>query len=203
MSDNNRGPAGWPTTPERLLPDLGTRNNAAAWERFEKYYGAVLRGFCRRRGLQHADAEDITQRVLIDVCRQIAAFEYRPERGRFRAWLATIANRAIWRFRRRERGKIAVVGLGELPEVEEPEDRRWTGDFNTAVLDVSLERIRGEFTEEEWLAFESVWRHDQPSAEVAARLGRDVGWIYQTKFKVLQRLKREIGTFFSDFTFPS
>jgi len=43
--------------------------------------------------LQEADAEDVTQTVLLEVARQMNTFVYDPA-GSFRTWLKTIAPRA-------------------------------------------------------------------------------------------------------------
>lgn len=187
----------WPTTSRELLLALRDRSNSAAWERFASQYSEIVRKFCQRRGLQHADAEDIAQKVLIDVSRQIDGFEYQPERGRFRSWLATIAVRAIWRLRQRK-AETHERPLGELDELQHPADDGWMIDFNTAVLEVGLERIRLEFSTAEWEAFERNWRRGESAGDVAAALGQPISWVYQTKYRALERLKQEAGALSDD-----
>ncbi len=187
----------WPTTSRELLNALRDRRNSAAWERFAAQYSEIVRKFCHRRKLQYADAEDIAQKVLIDVSRQIDGFEYQPERGRFRSWLATIAIRAIWRLRQRKAG-ACELSLEELDELQHPADDGWLIDFNTAVLEVGLERIRLEFSTTEWQVFERNWRRGEAARDVAAAFGQPVGWVYQTKFRALERLKQEVGILSED-----
>ena len=57
----------------------------AAWAAFVDRYGRKVYGWCRHWGLQEADAEDVTQNVLIELARQMAKFEYRTS-GSFRGW---------------------------------------------------------------------------------------------------------------------
>ena len=50
----------------------------AAWDAFVERYGPRIFRWCRGRGLQESDAEDVTQNVLLDLGRQMRTFEYRP-----------------------------------------------------------------------------------------------------------------------------
>ncbi len=50
----------------------------AAWETFVAYYGPKIRGWCRQRGLQAADVEDVTQDVLLRLARALTDVHLRP-----------------------------------------------------------------------------------------------------------------------------
>ncbi len=58
------------------------------------YTPPVLR-YCRLRGLQDADAADVTQEVMAQVARSMRSIRYAPVRGRFRDWLGTITRRKV------------------------------------------------------------------------------------------------------------
>lgn len=47
------------------------------------------------RGLQHADAQDLSQQVLITVASAISDCEKRDESTRFRRWLSRVTKNAI------------------------------------------------------------------------------------------------------------
>lgn len=51
--------------------------------------------FCRRRGLQLFDAEDVVQRVFSDLFKALPQFAYDRERGRFRDYLYRCVRNAI------------------------------------------------------------------------------------------------------------
>ena len=53
---------------------------------FVELYGSRIRGWCRRWGLQEADAEDVTQDVLLRLAQKLGTFQYDPARS-FRGWL--------------------------------------------------------------------------------------------------------------------
>src|SRR5215472_3471826 len=83
-----------PTRPSLLLRirDAGDR---LAWEQFVSLYAPMIYRFVRRRGLQDADAADVTQEVLRVVAAKAGRLEYDPTRGSFRAWLFTVTRNTL------------------------------------------------------------------------------------------------------------
>src|SRR5262245_22432247 len=74
----------------RLRRDPG---NEEAWAEFVDHYGPKLMRWCTRWQLQEADAQDVTQNVLLKLAEKLRDFKYDPSRS-FRAWLKTIAHHA-------------------------------------------------------------------------------------------------------------
>ncbi len=78
-----------------LIPHSGSENQA--WERFQARYGPRICGWCQARGLQKADAEDVTQDVMFRLFKYIAAFvkKYDGAQGAFHGWLYAVVRNAI------------------------------------------------------------------------------------------------------------
>src|SRR5438552_19010705 len=97
-----------PGTRPSLLVRIRDPGDREAWRQFVALYAPLIHGLCRRRGLQDADAADLTQEVLRTVALAAPALHYDPARGSFRGWLYTVASRKIHDFRdsraNRERG---------------------------------------------------------------------------------------------------
>ena len=86
----------FPTTCVNLLNQLrGDPSDQAVWDEFVDLYGRHIYRWCRRWKLQDADAEDVTQNILVKLSQKLPAFSYDPSRS-FRGWLKTVAHHA-WR----------------------------------------------------------------------------------------------------------
>jgi RNA polymerase sigma-70 factor (ECF subfamily) len=176
--------------------------DAEAWRTFVTLYAPLVYRFGRRRGLQDADAADLTQEVMGEVARAIRSFEYQPERGRFRDWLFLIARRRLMRFHAL-RARHPVQGLGSvLPEPAEDEqpDQDWNEAFSSRVLRVALHRIRPHFEASSWQAFERVWMEHRPPTEAADELSLSIEAVYMAKSRILKRLEAEVRDIAEDFS---
>jgi RNA polymerase sigma-70 factor, ECF subfamily len=192
-SDSLSGP---PSTRITLLTRLRSPSDAEAWRTFVDLYLPLVFRYCRRRGLQDADARDVSQQVLANIHRAIDTFIYDPQKGKFRNWLGTIATREVTRYQQRDRrpGKGGGDGLGDFVAGQESGevDAAWQEEFNAHIFVVALERVKAEFDEATWKAFDVTWLHDVKPRQAARDLARPVAWIYKARFRVLERLKGEI-----------
>ncbi len=183
-------------TPPSLLVRIRDARDAESWQTFVDLYAPLIYGYCRRRGLQEADAADVSQEVLLQVARSIRGFEYQPERGRFRDWLGAVTRGKVVRWRERQgRAVNGAGGTGDDPlaAVAAPDaDPEWAAAFNGHVLRAALERTRPHFEPATWRAFELEWLGDRPAAEVARTLGVAVTAVYVAKSRVLKRLREEV-----------
>jgi RNA polymerase sigma-70 factor (ECF subfamily) len=85
-------------------------SDQAAWDEFVERYSPRIYGWCRRWNLQEADAQDVTQDVLLRLAEKMRTFAYDPS-GSFRGWLKTLAHHAWHDFvKKRER---AGAGSGD------------------------------------------------------------------------------------------
>jgi RNA polymerase sigma factor (sigma-70 family) len=191
-----RGP--WPTTQITLLQRVADRRDARAWDCFVRTYGPLIHRYCLRRGLQEADACDITQDVLMQVSKAIGDFRYDERRGRFRGWLGTVTHHALLKHVARARRSGSAVGdlpAGDPSQIQvapESLDEAWVEAFNAYVYREAVRRLRLDFSDETWRAFDATFAEDRPPQEVADELERSVGWVYQAKSQVVRRLKAEI-----------
>jgi DNA-directed RNA polymerase specialized sigma24 family protein len=83
-----------PTTSPSLLVRIRDPRDADAWGRFVDAYAPVVYGFARRRGLQDADAADLTQDVPAP-SRDRRTAGLRSAQGSFRGWLFTVVRNRL------------------------------------------------------------------------------------------------------------
>lgn len=179
-----------------LLLRIRDASDADAWTEFVNVYGPIVYAYSRRRGLNDSDAADVTQEVMAQVAQSIGSFDYQPEKGRFRSWLGRVTKSKINRLRRRAEhsagGERAMQSELLENEVAEETDSEWIEHFSAEIMNVALERIRPNFELATWQAFEAVWVHNRPAAEVAQEMGRPVVSVYLAKSRALARLRAEI-----------
>src|ERR1044072_8539573 len=84
-----------PTTRVTLLTRLQNSSDQGGWAEFVERYGPHIYRWCRQWNLQDADAEDLTQDILVKLCQSLRTFAYDPSQC-FRGWLKTVAYHA-WR----------------------------------------------------------------------------------------------------------
>jgi RNA polymerase sigma-70 factor (ECF subfamily) len=185
-----------PSTRITLLVRLRSAGDAEAWRTFVDLYLPLVYRYCRRRGLQDADSRDVSQQVLASVHRAIDKFEYDPQRGRFRNWLGTIALHEIGRHARRDRrpGKGGGEGAGDwiAEQASGPDDAAWMEEFNAHIFAAALDRVKPEFDDLTWQAFDATWLKDAKPRDAAVQLGKPAAWVYKARYKVLARLRSEI-----------
>jgi RNA polymerase sigma factor (sigma-70 family) len=182
------------STRPSLLLRLREAGDTEAWNTFVEVYGPLMYGRCRRKGLTHEDAEDVSQKISAKVAAAMRGFQYQPARGRFRDWLGTVVNGEINRFLRQTSRKAAATEEpSSLDEVAaRGEDTAWTEEFNSQVLRSALARCQPHFENSTWRAFELVWIENQTPAEAALALNQPLAAIYVAKSRVLKRLWQEV-----------
>lgn len=184
-------------TSASLLVRIRDPADDAAWRVFVELYAPFLFRICRRQGLDANDSEDVTQEVLIQVSRWIRSFRYDPAKGKFRNYLRRCLVRQLRRWKKRPgRGRGGDENLSLLETLASP--RQWDEAFLAYLRKAAEERIRGEFDETTWAAFEHVELRRQTPAEAAAALGQRVGWVYKALAKVSRRLADEVERLASD-----
>lgn len=171
-------------------------SSETAWDEFVEQYGRHIYRWCRQWGLQDADAEDVTQDILLKLARKLRNFAYDPK-SNFRGWLKTVAHHA-WRDFMDGRGRTRPCGdehIWELLQsVEAREDlvAKLEEAFDFEVLEVAKIQVRLRVAPHTWEAFRLVAVEGLPAAEVAAKVQMQVAMVYVAKSKVQKMLQEEI-----------
>ena len=186
-----------PGTRASLLVRLRDPQDRDAWRQFVALYAPLIHGLARRRGLQDADAADLTQEVL-RVLSKDGAFVYDPARGSFRGWLYTVTSRKILDFRasraQRERGSGDTVTQQFLEEAPAPEDdaERWEREYQRHLFALAADAVKHAFAPATWQAFWLLAVEGKSAEETAATVNLSVGAVYVAKSRVLAKLKKQI-----------
>ena len=188
-----------PTTRVTLLAQLRLDpSDQAAWDVFVERYGRHIYRWCRQWKLQDADAEDVTQDILVKLIQKLRAFRYDPSRS-FRGWLKTVTHHA-WRdfadsrlHAQRAAGTTQGQELMLTLEAREDLARKLEEAFDLELLEAAKVRVRLRVAPHTWEAFRLMALEGLPVAEVAARVQLQVAMVYVAKSKVQKMLQEEIG----------
>ncbi|MBV8431041.1 MAG: sigma-70 family RNA polymerase sigma factor [Solirubrobacterales bacterium] len=167
----------------------------AAWSAFVDRYGPQIHAWCLRWKLQEADAQDVTQMVLLKLVRQLPHFAYDPSRS-FRGWLRTLTVHSWSDFLgdqiRGVRGSADAAVAEMLNTVQARDDlvRHLEETFDQELLELAMEEVSRRVEPHTWEAFRLTALEGVAAAEVAARLGIRVATVYRARH-VVQAMLRE------------
>lgn len=188
-----------PPTRASLLLHIRDSRDAQAWRQFVDLYAPLIHGFARRRGLQDADASDLTQDVLGIVAQSIRKLEYDPQRGAFRGWLLTIVRNRVRNFLTRRRPYEQGSGdsgvhhrLEEQPHLDEDPDAGWEEEYQRQLFACAARYVQTRVHNGTWQAFWQTAVEGKSAPEVAERLNMKVAAVYLAKSRVMAQLKEYI-----------
>jgi RNA polymerase sigma-70 factor (ECF subfamily) len=171
-----------------------------AWRKLTDVYTPLVYGWARRSGLNDADAADAVQEVFQSVYSHSADFDGQNQQASFRAWLWAITrNRVRLYYRQRgaipqaEGGTDLVRQLNEYPDWIDDEEEPVNSGERHALLQRILVVIRHDFDDITWQAFWRLTVENHATADLAVELGISQGAVRQAKYRVLCRLREEMG----------
>jgi RNA polymerase sigma-70 factor (ECF subfamily) len=168
-----------------------------AWKEFVDLYGRAIYRWCRCWQLQDADAEELTQQVLLQLLAKMKAFVYDPARS-FRAWLKTVTHNA-WRNMVASR-QYRMAGNGDsrlwdqLLAVPARDDlvERLERAFDHELLQAAMIRVRLRVAAHNWEAFKLTALDGVPAPEAARRLDMKIANLYAARSSIQRMLREEL-----------
>ncbi|NUQ62018.1 MAG: sigma-70 family RNA polymerase sigma factor [Pirellulales bacterium] len=154
--------------------------------------------WCRRSGLQPQDTDDVVQEVFQAVNRSIADFRCTGPTDTFRGWLRTITKNKIRDHFRDRAGQPVAAGGTDAQQrfmdlAEDPPHASEEPSVLAGLVHRALGLIREEIEDRTWQAFWLTAVGQQSTVVVAQQLGMTPGAVRQAKYKVLRRLRQELG----------
>jgi RNA polymerase sigma-70 factor, ECF subfamily len=186
----------FPNTQSLLIANIQSPENREAWAEFVQIYRPVIYRMARRRGMQDADAQDLSQDVLLRISKSIEGWV--PQEGvRFRHWLRKVASNAIVTAVTKSKPRGIVNGsaaeqiLAETPETSavttELQDECFREQYLRAAAIVKV-----DVSPATWAAFEQTVIQGQSCEDAAESLGKSLGTIYAARSRILKRLQIEV-----------
>lgn len=178
-----------------------------AWQELVQTYSRRMYRWCRRAGLQPADAANVVQEAFASVARKLKDFRRDRPSATFRGWLRRIVDNKI-RDHFRRLGRQADVAVGgtdahcRLAETLQAVDGVADGDSGPAgtasvprpsvrqeaVAEI-VARTRAEVGPRDWKLFWRVAVDGQSAVEVGCEFGVTANAVRIVKMRVLRRLR--------------
>jgi RNA polymerase sigma factor (sigma-70 family) len=189
-----------PETRASLLVRIRSAEDSAAWTEFTGRYGPAVYGYFRRRGLQEADAVDLTQNVFRNILGRIGEFEYDPARGKFRSWLFTIASREFAKFAEQLKRLPVSAETTDLDNLSSPEvdAHTWETSVRRRLFELGLQHVKSLVSEKTMRAFLLTAVDGLDGDAAAAQLAMTRAAVYLARARVLHRLKAFVATLDSE-----
>jgi RNA polymerase sigma factor (sigma-70 family) len=184
-----------------LLSRIRSGGDAAAWSEFESRYRDLIYRFCMSRGLQHADAEDCAQAVLINLFRAMPNFRYDREKGRFRDYVYRCTRSVLSRMSDKSR-PLAARGVLDIDmadmlawsvpaagdELAAQWEREWVSHHMRRAMDV----VRAHVEPNTMRIFERCLA-GATTSEVAQETGSTEPAVQKARQRVRDRLQAQIA----------
>lgn len=185
-----------PETRPSLIGKLHDPAASEAWAEFVHLYQPIVYRVARRRGLQHADAEDLTQDVFATVGRKVSEFDL-VRGGSFRGWLLKITRDLVVNKLTRGPREVGAGDTAARDMMNEQPQREQTAtllrvEHQRLVLAQASERLRPKISPSIWDAFWLTAVEGKSIEEVARQLGKSAGAVRVARCRVLAQLRKEV-----------
>ncbi len=180
-----------PDTRLSLIGRLHDVRDRDAWTEFVQIYEPLILAVARKRGLQHADAAEVSQDVLNRVANSIDRWEPDPSKGTFRGWLYRVTRNLTIDHLRRNRRWHSVSELDAIDQIPSPTDeesRELREEYERQLFKWAAGKVRPSFQEDNWQAFWLTSVEGQSIDEVSEQLGISRGKVYVARSRVMHRI---------------
>lgn len=183
-------------TSRTLLNGIRQSPEDERWSVLVELYTPFIRSILAGCGVRGNDVDDVVQNVLTVVVRRLKEFD-RQRTGSFRAWLRAItvnAMREHWRSKPTNLPTDDESGavFAELQDPNSEMTQYFNQEHNRHVLSYLMDRVKADFRDATWQAFQLLAIEHMSVDEVAEQLNITPNAAFIARSRVMKRLK-EVG----------
>jgi RNA polymerase sigma factor (sigma-70 family) len=187
------------STRHTLLHRLKDQHDEKSWEEFMLTYQKYIYNICKRSKLQHNEAEEFTQEILVKLWKKLPELDVRTVKGSFRAWLKTMIKNHITNYFNRQkmiREKLTVNNKESLlpyidkiskSDIDEIIDHEWHLHITNLALDKVKESLSSNTVNAFLMSLEG-----RSTEEIATELKITESTVYVHKKAVKDALQKHI-----------
>lgn len=171
-----------------LIEAIGLRQDRGAFTRVFAYYGPRVKAYLVRLGLSQAQAEEVSQDVMVAVWRKAASFD--RTQASAATWIFRIArNRRIDVFRREQRAQLDARDPALEPPAEVAPDRA----AEAAQREAQVRSAMAELPPDQRDLVRRAFYEDLSHSEIAAQTGVPLGTVKSRLRLAFAKLKLRLG----------
>ena len=177
------------STRPTLLERVRDPRDTAAWREFDRLYSPLIFRYVVRQGVRNADAEELAQDCMKDLAKLLPRFVYSPQKGRFKAYLKTLVDHRVARFRRRVKPALTSRSRLERVVATTGSNADWDGLWMREHLLHCLRALESKSTDVTVKAFRLYALDEWPIERVCRHLGLTPNQVYLAKSRMTRRLR--------------
>jgi RNA polymerase sigma factor (sigma-70 family) len=185
-----------------LLQRVRDWSDNTSWNEFYQIYSQQIHSLALKSGLSLEEAEDVVQATMLGVADRIRDFQYDRAAGSFKAWICAQAkSKVIDTLRRRHRQEhlfpprdcptTRTGTVGRLPDPQNDHEAFLDRDWNEAVTETALARVRSTVKPKHYQIFDLYVVKQWPLRRISRTLGVSVPHVYVIKSRVSLLLKKQ------------
>ena len=174
---------------DALLVRVGQKRDRAAFRAVFEFFAPRIRAFLRKRNQSSAQADDLTQDVMVLIWRRAETFD--PERAAASTWIYTIARNALIDSIRRSARRSGIKAedvVDQMPDVPMA-DELLVRDQNVARVSAALTALPQAQREILQLAY----LDGQSHREISERLDLPLGTVKSRVRLAMNKLREMLG----------
>ena len=187
-----------------LLSRLKDWDDQDSWRQFFDTYWKLIYYTALKAGLNHTEAEEVVQEVVISVAKKMGEFKTNAAAGSFKSWLLNITQ---WRItdQLRKRGREQArrqppsadpARTSTVERVPDPHaadlENTWNEEWQRNLVESALERVKARVKPELFQIFDLLINKQWTAQTVSKRLHVSLTQVYYAKCKVTLAMKQEI-----------
>ena len=184
-------------TRKTLIERVKKLRDDNSWEDFVLYYKGYIFAVIQGMGMSNQDAEDLSQKVLLKLWKNLPEYEYRPGSCKFRTWLCTVIRSEVFSWLRSQQSRDRRIekyknNLDDdsfsVPEIEKIADNEWKDHIGK----MAWENIKDSFSANVIEAF-LMFTDGKTTREIAEHLKVEENTVNVYKKRVRDKMCKEIN----------
>ena len=163
-----------------------------AWRCFYQKYAEMIRSVGAARHLSSDECKELQSEVMLIFWRKFDTFIYDRSRGRFRDYVAKIADNTAMRLFRRIHRKVQSEPAAPVFEYPEGIDAQYMDEWRDFLLHKALDELEREVDTEKYQIFCMTVIQNRPIRDIARITGKTPNGIYVIRSRCLKKLQQLI-----------